>query len=121
MASAIPCHIESSAPGDAHGGVEPATYKIRRRGIVASWPDPWMLTCLWNDHQLPNDSFEPFLLFDSPELLEETVPRRRRRWRAMPRDACGHGSALVLGGYKKKQHGAGAVHSPSSQFRWKHR
>uniref|UniRef100_A0A0E0M580 F-box domain-containing protein n=1 Tax=Oryza punctata TaxID=4537 RepID=A0A0E0M580_ORYPU len=64
-------------------------------------------------------SFMPPPPPESPE--EETVPRRRRRRRAMPRDA-GHGHAAPGHGVHKKQwHGAGAVHSLSSRFRWKHR
>uniref|UniRef100_A0A0D9XHJ1 F-box domain-containing protein n=1 Tax=Leersia perrieri TaxID=77586 RepID=A0A0D9XHJ1_9ORYZ len=77
----------------------------------------------------PMDSFVPFWpWYDlAPELetpREHTVPRRqRRRWRAMPRDGGGHGRDLVHNGNnkKKQRHGAGAVHSPSSRFRWKHR
>uniref|UniRef100_A0A0E0B7J0 F-box domain-containing protein n=1 Tax=Oryza glumipatula TaxID=40148 RepID=A0A0E0B7J0_9ORYZ len=58
---------------------------------------------------------------ESPEEEETVVPRRRRRRRAMPRDA-GHGRAAPgHGGDKKQWRGAGAVHSPSSRFRWKHR
>lgn len=58
---------------------------------------------------------------ESPEEEETVVPRRRRRRRAMPRDA-GHGRAAPgHSGDKKQWRGAGAVHSPSSRFRWKHR
>uniref|UniRef100_A0A0E0M577 F-box domain-containing protein n=1 Tax=Oryza punctata TaxID=4537 RepID=A0A0E0M577_ORYPU len=88
----------------------------RRRPIFALWFD------------LDMDSFTRFWAFnDTPEPLPEemTVPRRRRRRRrrrAMPRDGTGHGhAALGHSGDKKPRHGAGAVHSPSSRFRWKHR
>uniref|UniRef100_A0A0E0M581 F-box domain-containing protein n=1 Tax=Oryza punctata TaxID=4537 RepID=A0A0E0M581_ORYPU len=93
-----------------------ASMRERRRRQIFS---PWM--------DLDMDSFTRFWAFDdTPEPLPEeitTVPRRRgrRRWRAMPRDA-GHGNAAVgHDGDKKPRNGTGAVHSPSSRFRWKHR
>uniref|UniRef100_A0A0D9XHJ2 F-box domain-containing protein n=1 Tax=Leersia perrieri TaxID=77586 RepID=A0A0D9XHJ2_9ORYZ len=47
-----------------------------------------ILAELWQrHHRLPLDSFAPFDSDDSLELREETAPRRRKRWRAMHRDA----------------------------------
>uniref|UniRef100_A0A0E0JYB3 F-box domain-containing protein n=1 Tax=Oryza punctata TaxID=4537 RepID=A0A0E0JYB3_ORYPU len=86
---------------------------------------------MWHNNHLsvlpPQDPVVPFVSdddrSDSPELPPESVPHHRRRWRAMPRDVC-HGRALVHGGLghnNQRRGGAGAVHSPSSRYRWSHR
>ncbi|KAF2944150.1 uncharacterized protein [Oryza sativa Japonica Group] len=83
---------------------------------------------MWHNDHVPVPPQHPVVPLsdddrsDSPELPPESVPRRRRRqWRAMPRDFS-HGRALVHGGHNNQRRGgAGAVHSPSSRYRWSRR
>uniref|UniRef100_J3N0Q3 F-box domain-containing protein n=1 Tax=Oryza brachyantha TaxID=4533 RepID=J3N0Q3_ORYBR len=94
-----------------------STRERRRRPSLVLWLDPWPRRMYSFIRFRP-----PFRSPEPPEEKDTVVPRRRRRRsRAMAREASHHGHALVPGGQKKMRHGAGAVHSPSSRFRWKHR
>ncbi|XP_052134629.1 uncharacterized protein LOC127753204 [Oryza glaberrima] len=133
----LPFLLQLIGGGDDDDG-EPTTEVSWKKKYVAArlWPFGELFASMRETRRLPIyaplldldfDSFTRFWVFDdkpSPLPEEITVPRRRRRrrrWRMMPRDA-GHGlAARGHGGDKKPRHGAGAVHSPSSRFRWKHR
>ncbi|KAL6622976.1 hypothetical protein ACP70R_032855 [Stipagrostis hirtigluma subsp. patula] len=102
--------------------------RVNRRIALLS-PHAWLRAIVKFRSTLPkrktdrsSDSIAPIRSVDQPEPpAEPVIDRRKPKAVTKGKRPARRGLAPLSGGRELRRHGAGAIHSPSSRFRWKHR
>ncbi|XP_062205218.1 uncharacterized protein LOC133907227 [Phragmites australis] len=93
--------------------------------VAVSWKEKYVMRA--SRHRLFLDSFPLIVLPPIRSTSSPWIPAwllsdpPEPKIVAGGKNACGHHRKVARNDYNKKRHGAGAIHSPSSRYRWKHR
>ncbi|KAL6640873.1 hypothetical protein ACP70R_019054 [Stipagrostis hirtigluma subsp. patula] len=117
------CAVFPLAAADESPAISWKERFVRVNGRIASLsPHAWLRAIVKFRSTLPKRKTAPIRFVDPPEPPAEPVTDRRKpKAVAKGKRPDRRGLAPLSGGREMRRHGAGAIHSPSSRYRWKHR